>query len=120
MLKSPFEPCIPTSAAKVPDRPDWIHGIKHDGYRLILQRDGKSVRLWTKGGHDWSHRYPLITEAALRNRNTSFVVDGEAVLLGVDGSSDFDGLHSRKHDDEVQFYAFDCLVSDGEESASCR
>jgi bifunctional non-homologous end joining protein LigD len=51
--------------------------------------------------------------AALRNRNTSFVIDGEAVLLGVDGRSDINGLHSRKHDDEVQFYAFDMLVSDG-------
>ena len=35
------------------------------------------------------------------------MIDGEAVLLGVDGISDFNGLHSRKHDDEVQFYAFD-------------
>jgi bifunctional non-homologous end joining protein LigD len=34
---------------------------------------------------------PLIREAALRNRQSSFVVDGEAVLLGVDGRSDFDG-----------------------------
>jgi ATP-dependent DNA ligase len=32
----------------------------------------------------------------------------------VDGISDFDALHSRKHDDEVQFYAFDMLVGDGE------
>ena len=38
------------------------------------------------------------------------MIDGEAVLLGVDGRSDFDGLHSRKHDHEVQFYAFDMLV----------
>jgi hypothetical protein len=37
---------------------------------------------------------------ALRNRNSSFVVDGEAVLLGVDGWSDFNGLHSRRHDAE--------------------
>jgi bifunctional non-homologous end joining protein LigD len=37
------------------------------------------------------------------------------VLLGVDGVSDFDGLHSRKYDDEAKFYAFDCLVSDGED-----
>jgi bifunctional non-homologous end joining protein LigD len=44
-----------------------------------------------------------------------FVIDGEAVLLGVDGVSDFDGLHSRKHDDEIEFYAFDCLVSDGDD-----
>ena len=35
------------------------------------------------------------------------------VLLGVDGISDFNGLHSRKHDDEVEFYAFDCLIADG-------
>jgi ATP-dependent DNA ligase len=115
MLKSPFDPCIPTKAAKVPDRPEWIHEIKHDGYRLIIQRDGKRVRLWTRNGHDWSDRFPLISEAALRNRNTSFVIDGEAVLLGVDGRSDFNGLHSRKHDAEVQFYAFDILVSDGED-----
>ena len=73
------------------------------------------MRLFTRNGHDWSDRYPLIAEAALRNRNSSFVIDGEAVLLGVDGISDFDGLHSRKHDDEVQFYAFDILVSDGED-----
>ncbi len=59
--------------------------------------------------------YPLITEAALRVRTSSFVMDGEAVLLGIDGISDFDGMHSRQHDDEVQFYAFDILVSDGDD-----
>src|SRR5258707_7255574 len=115
MRKSAFEPCIPTKAAKVPDRPEWIHEIKHDGYRLIVQREGKRARLFTRNGHDWSDRFPLITEAALRNRNPSFVIDGEAVLLGGDGRSDFNGLHSRRHDEEVQFYAFDILVSDGED-----
>jgi bifunctional non-homologous end joining protein LigD len=40
MLNRPFQPCIPTRAAKVPAVPDWIHEIKHDGYRLIVQRDG--------------------------------------------------------------------------------
>ncbi len=54
---------------KGPDRPVWIHEIKHDGYRLIVQRDGKRVPLWTSNGHDWSDRFPLITEAALRNRS---------------------------------------------------
>ena len=67
MRKSPFEPCIPTKATKVPDRPEWIHDIKHDGYRLIVQREGKRVRLFARNGHDWSNRYPLITEAAPRN-----------------------------------------------------
>ena len=37
------------------------------------------------------------------------------MLLGVYGRSDFNGLHCRKHDDEVEFYAFDMLVSDGED-----
>ena len=88
-----FEPCIPTRGTKVPSGPDWIHEIKHDGYRLIVQREGKRVRLFTRNGHDWTERYPLIVEAALRNRATSFVIDGEAVLLSVDGVSEFDGLH---------------------------
>ena len=115
MPKSAFEPCIPTKAAKVPDRLEWFNEVKHDGYRLIVQREGKRVRLFTRNGHDWSDRFPLIAEAALRIRNTSFVIDGEAVLLGVDGRSDFNGLHCRKHDGEVEFYAFDMLVSDGED-----
>jgi bifunctional non-homologous end joining protein LigD len=99
----------------VRDRPEWMHEIKHDGYRLIIQRDGKRVRLWTRNGHDWSDRFSLIAEEALRNRTTSFVIDGEAGLLGVDGRSDFNDLHSRKHDDEVQFYAFDILAEGGED-----
>ena len=110
MPKLPFEPCIPTRGTKVPAGADWLHEIKHDGYRLIVQREGKRVRLFTRNGHDWTDRYPLIVEAALKNRTSSFVIDGEAVLLGVDGISDFNGLHRRKHNDEVQLYAFDVLV----------
>jgi ATP-dependent DNA ligase len=98
VIKSTFAPCLPTRGTKVPAGPDWIHEIKHDGYRLIVQRDGERVRLFTRNGHDGSGRFPLITEAALRHRSSSFVLDGEAVLLGVDGISDFNGLHSRKHD----------------------
>jgi ATP-dependent DNA ligase len=115
MPKSPFAPCIPTRGTKVPDRPEWLHEIKHDGYRLIVRREGKRARLFTRNGYDWSHRFPLIVEAALRNRQSSFVIDGEAVLLGVNGRSDFNGLHSRQHDAEVQFYAFDMLVSDSDD-----
>jgi ATP-dependent DNA ligase len=32
------DPCIPTLAAKPPSGPDWVHEIKHDGYRLIVRR----------------------------------------------------------------------------------
>jgi hypothetical protein len=41
MRKSPFEPCIPTRGTKVPAGPDWLHEVKHDGYRLIVQREWK-------------------------------------------------------------------------------
>jgi bifunctional non-homologous end joining protein LigD len=112
---SAFEPCLPSRAPKVPAGPDWIHEIKHDGYRLIVQRDGIRVRLFTKKGHDWTARFPRIVEAALKNRSNSFVIDGEAVLLGVDGVSNFDDLHSRRHDDEVQLYAFDAMMLDGDD-----
>ena len=72
-----FPPCLPTPRAKVPDRPEWIYEIKHDGYRLIVYRDGKRVRLFTSNGHDWTTRYPRMVAAALRNRNSSFVIDRE-------------------------------------------
>ena len=35
------------------------------GYRLIVQREGKRVRLFTRNGNDWTARYPLIVEAAV-------------------------------------------------------
>jgi bifunctional non-homologous end joining protein LigD len=43
MPKSPFEPCIPIRGTKVPDRPEWIREIKHEGSRLIIQREKQSV-----------------------------------------------------------------------------
>jgi ATP-dependent DNA ligase len=114
MLKA-FDFCFPTSSTTVPSSPDWLHEVKHDGYRLRLERDSNRVRLITRNGHDWSHRFPWIVESALKNRQKHFVIDGEAVVLGVDGVPDFNALHSRKHDEEVQLYAFDVLALDGED-----
>jgi ATP-dependent DNA ligase len=87
--------------------------VKYDGYRLRLDREGNRVRLVSRGGYDWADRYPWIVESARKNRHQQFVIDGEAVLLGADGISDFNGQHSGKHNDEVQLYAFDCLALDG-------
>jgi ATP-dependent DNA ligase len=107
MPKAPFQPCIPTRGTKVPHHADWIHEIKQDGFRLIVQRDHDRVRLFTRNGYNWTSRYPLIVEAARRIKTSQFVIDGEAVLLGVDGISDFDGLYEGKQNHEVQLYAFD-------------
>jgi bifunctional non-homologous end joining protein LigD len=57
----------------------------------------------------------LISIVGLRIRTKHFVLDGEAVLLGVDGISDFDGLYSGTHNDKVQLYAFDILAQDGDD-----
>jgi hypothetical protein len=39
-LPSSFiEPCLPSPAARPPAGDNWIHGIKHDGYRLMARRD---------------------------------------------------------------------------------
>jgi bifunctional non-homologous end joining protein LigD len=115
IMLSTFEFCLPTTAAYVPDRPNWLHEVKYDGYRLRLERDGDRVRLITRGGYNWTGRYPWIVESALKNRHHQFVVDGEAVVLGVDGVADFNALHSRQHNDEEQLYAFDILALNGED-----
>ena len=108
-------PCLPTRGTSVPSRSEWLHEVKYDGFRLLVHRDGDRVRLITRGGHDWTKRYPWIVEAALKNRHRQFVLDGEAVVLGVDGISDFNALHSGKHNHEVQIYAFDVLAMDGDD-----
>ena len=115
MPKSQFEFCIPTTGKIVPAGAEWFHEIKYDGYRLRLERDGDRVRLITRGGYDWTKRFPWIAEAALRNRRMQFAIDGEAVILGVDGIADFNALHSGKQNDQVQLCAFDVLAVDGED-----
>jgi bifunctional non-homologous end joining protein LigD len=105
-----FEFCLPTGAKAVPSGPDWYHEIKYDGFRLRVERSGDRVRLITRGGYDWTKRYPWIVEAALKNRTKYFVIDGEAVILGVDGYSDFNALLSGKYNEQVQLCAFDILA----------
>src|SRR5271169_1744178 len=114
MLKA-FDFCIPTRGIKVPSAPDWLHEIKYDGYRLRVERDGDRVRLFTRNGYDWTKRYPWIVESALKNRQKQFVIDGEAVILGVDGVSDFNALHPGRRNEEVQLCAFDMLALAGED-----
>jgi bifunctional non-homologous end joining protein LigD len=119
-MRTTFLPCLPTRGTSVPATPAWLHEIKYDGYRLIVQREGEHVRLFSRNDNDWSGRYPWIVEATLKNKHDQFVIDGEAVVLGLDGIPDFDGLHSGKHNDEVQFYAFDILALGGEDMFSSR
>src|SRR5947208_14975790 len=58
------EPCLPSPAEKPPAGAGWLHEIKHDGFRMLVRRDGAGVRLFTRNGHDWTGRFPLIARAA--------------------------------------------------------
>jgi ATP-dependent DNA ligase len=44
------EPCVPSKAAAPPSGALWVHEIKHDGYRLMVRRDGQRVRCFTRNG----------------------------------------------------------------------
>jgi ATP-dependent DNA ligase len=43
-----------------PDGPDWLHEIKFDGYRMHARLDRGAVRLLTRTGLDWTHKYPAL------------------------------------------------------------
>ena len=57
------EPCLPSPAKAPPSGPDWLHEIKHDGFRIMARRDGAGVRLITRHGNDFTSRFPLAAEA---------------------------------------------------------
>jgi ATP-dependent DNA ligase len=103
-----IEPCLPSKAERPPSGSDWIHEVKQDGYRLMVRRDGDRVRCFTKNGHDRADRFPSIVEAA-RSINTTFLIDGEAVILKEGGASDFQALRGRGRGNEVILVAFDLL-----------
>jgi len=110
-----IEPCLPSDSASPPRGPDWLHEIKHDGYRLIVRRDSDDVQLLTRRGQDWSDRYPLITAAARALKVKSCLIDGEAVACDENGLASFQRMRERQHDKTVILYAFDLLELDGED-----
>jgi bifunctional non-homologous end joining protein LigD len=108
-----FSPCLPTARKDVPRTPEWLHELKYDGYRLLVEREGDRVRLFSRNGNDLTRRFPRIVSAALKNRHKHFVIDGEAVVLDEGGVPDFNALHSRQHDADVRLYTFDVLALNG-------
>jgi hypothetical protein len=94
---------------------NWVHEIKHDGYRMIVRRDGPKVRLYSRNAYDWTARLPAIAGAAERIEANSFTIDGEAVVVGPDGLSRFEELRRREAAHKAILYAFDLIEHDGED-----
>ena len=113
-------PCLPSKAERPPSGPLWIHEIKHDGYRLMVRRDGDRVRCFTKNGHDWADRFPAIVDAALNIKASAFLIDGEAVVVRENGTSDFNALRSKIGSREATLVAFDLLRHDGADLRDVR
>ncbi len=108
-------PAQPVRASKPPVGADWVHEIKHNGYRLIVRRDGPIVRLYSRNANDWTVRLAAIAAAAELIKATSFTIDGEAVVLGPDGLSRFEELSRREAARTATLYAFDLIEHDGED-----
>ena len=106
-------PCLPSTADHPPAGPEWVHEIKHDGYRVMARRDPVGIRLLTRNGHDWADRYPLIVEAVNHLKARSCLIDGEAVCCNENGLAVFERMRRKREGEHVFLYAFDLLELDG-------
>ena len=114
------EPCLALPASKPPASGEWVYEFKWDGYRLAIHVEAGRVRILTRGGKDWTDRFPAIADDALELGLDNAILDGEAVVLNERGASDFGALQKalggrggRRSASEALFYAFDLLYFDG-------
>ncbi|QTP58019.1 DNA ligase D [Billgrantia antri] len=91
-LPKEVKPQLATLAREVPAQGEWVHEIKLDGYRLLARLDKGDVRLITRNGKDWTHRFPEIARALESLPVDSALLDGEVVAMGKDGVSRFGDL----------------------------
>ncbi|MBA1346007.1 non-homologous end-joining DNA ligase [Rhizobium sp. WYCCWR 11146] len=119
-MPSRIEPCLALLRAKPPKGDDWVFEIKWDGYRLAVHIEPTGVRILTRGGHDWTNRFPAIKLAAMWLPVGTAILDGEAVVLDEQGRSDFGllqqslgGRGGKETSSVAIFMAFDLLYFDG-------
>jgi bifunctional non-homologous end joining protein LigD len=113
MPTSFIEPCLPSPADRPPSGANWIHEIKHDGYRLMARRDPVGIRLVTRRGNDWTIRFPLVLEAVNHLKVRSCLIDGEVVCCDDRGLAVFQALRRRQNEARAFLFAFDLLELDG-------
>jgi bifunctional non-homologous end joining protein LigD len=102
--------------ASTPPLGDYLHELKLDGYRLQARKSGTHVQLLTRSGLDWTHRIPSIAAAIAQLPAKSLTLDGELVVLGPDGVSNFAHLQASFQNHETHpltYFAFDLLHLNG-------
>jgi ATP-dependent DNA ligase len=103
-----------------PEGPAWLHEIKFDGYRMHARLDRGAVRLLTRTGLDWTHKYPAIAAAVASLGARQAYLDGELCGVAPDGITSFAIIQAASDSDNAAalvFFLFDILYLDGEDSA---
>ncbi|MBX5015976.1 non-homologous end-joining DNA ligase [Rhizobium lentis] len=117
--------CLALLKPRPPKGPQWAFEVKWDGYRLAVYKEPSGIRILTRGGHDWTDRFPAIAAEARRLPVSTAILDGEAVVLDEQGRSDFGKLQkslggrggNRASRDAI-LMAFDLLYFDGHDIRS--
>ncbi|MGE5640725.1 MAG: DNA ligase D [Clostridia bacterium] len=97
---------------------DWLFEIKYDGYRMLAQCRGRSVRLFTRTGKDWTARLPHLAKALQALELEDSLLDGEIAVPDERGRTDFQALQNAfdaGSDSRVVYYLFDAPYLHGED-----
>ncbi|OWO89696.1 ATP-dependent DNA ligase [Rhizobium esperanzae] len=86
------EPALAKLLQRPPSGDHWSWEIKWDGYRIAIHAEPGGIRILTRGGYDWTDRFPGIEAAARALGPASMIIDGEGVVLDEQGRSDFNAL----------------------------
>jgi bifunctional non-homologous end joining protein LigD len=104
-------PQLATLRSKAPLGSKWLHEIKYDGYRLQIHLNN-GAKIFTRNGHDWTNRFPLIAEA-FEIPVERAIFDGEVVVVH-EGRTNFSELQADLASGKQRrmvYYAFDLLFS---------
>ena len=115
-----IEPQLTRLVDEAPAGDSWLHEIKYDGYRMHARIDGRDIKLLTRTGLDWSHRYRRTIEALASLKAKSAYLDGELCALNSEGVPVFSRLQAAMDEgrtDQLVFFAFDLLFLNGESTA---
>jgi bifunctional non-homologous end joining protein LigD len=116
MLPHSLAPQLCTLVTDVAGGDDWLHEIKYDGWRLLARKDGDGVRLFTRGGVEWSARLPKLTAAIRQLHVRNAWLDGELVYLDEHGYPRFERVLSCVRSSEetaLYFQVWDLMWRDG-------
>ncbi len=97
-----------------PEGDEWLHEIKHDGYRIVARLDEGEVQLISRNGKDWTKEFPDVARAVNRLQAGTVLLDGEVAAVLPNGATSFQALQQRGSGAApLVYFAFDLLHLDG-------